>query len=106
MEGQISMIQPTSLRDFYDKLWSSLNTSMRTYTKVINIGPWSLRTTNTKSIPHGLTSQEFDGISSISYSLFDDEIYHIGASLKDLGKKWFGFSKMHKESFEIIGRIN
>ena len=38
--------------------------------------------------------------------LIDDEIYHIGASLKDLGKKWFGFSKMHKESFEIIGRIN
>jgi len=24
----------------------------------------------------------------------DTEVYHIGASLKDLGKKWFGFSKM------------
>jgi len=24
----------------------------------------------------------------------DTEIYHVGASLKDLGKKWFGFSKM------------
>jgi len=24
----------------------------------------------------------------------DTQIYHIGASLKDLGKKWFGFSKM------------
>ncbi|MDP5011811.1 MAG: ORF6N domain-containing protein, partial [Crocinitomicaceae bacterium] len=22
------------------------------------------------------------------------EVYHIGASLKDLGKKWFGFSKL------------
>ncbi|MDD3025324.1 MAG: hypothetical protein PHY49_01995 [Aliarcobacter skirrowii] len=22
------------------------------------------------------------------------EIYHLGASLKDLGKKWFAFSKM------------
>ena len=21
-------------------------------------------------------------------------VYHIGASIKDLGKKWFGFSKM------------
>lgn len=41
-----------------------------------------------------------------SIILIDDEIYHIGASLKDLGKKSFGFSKMHKESFEIIGRIN
>jgi sucrose-6-phosphate hydrolase SacC (GH32 family) len=26
------------------------------------------------------------------------EVYHIGASLKDLGKKWFAFSKMNKES--------
>jgi len=24
------------------------------------------------------------------------EIYHLGASLKDLGKKWFAFSKMEK----------
>lgn len=24
----------------------------------------------------------------------DDVVYHIGASLKDLGKKWFAFSKM------------
>jgi len=33
------------------------------------------------------------------------EIYHIGASLKDLGKKWFGFSKMDKESFEMMGKL-
>lgn len=24
----------------------------------------------------------------------EKELYHLGASLKDLGKKWFGFSKM------------
>ena len=35
----------------------------------------------------------------------DKEVYHIGASLKDLGKKWFGFSKMDSESFEMIKRI-
>ncbi len=29
----------------------------------------------------------------------------IGASLKDLGKKWFAFSKMDIESFEMIGRL-
>jgi len=32
------------------------------------------------------------------------KIYHIGASLKDLGKKWFAFSKMNKES--VVGIIN
>ena len=30
------------------------------------------------------------------------EVYHIGASLKDLGKKWFAFSKMDKESVKDI----
>ena len=30
------------------------------------------------------------------------EVYHIGASLKDLGKKWFAFSKMNKNSIAGI----
>ncbi|HHT52852.1 MAG: RhuM family protein [Bacteroidales bacterium] len=30
------------------------------------------------------------------------EVYHLGASLKDLGKKWFAFSKMDKTSVETI----
>jgi hypothetical protein len=32
----------------------------------------------------------------------NNEIYHIGASLKDLGKKWFAFSKIDKNSVESI----
>lgn len=32
------------------------------------------------------------------------EIYHIGASLKDLGKKWFAFSLLEVESFGLMGR--
>ena len=32
------------------------------------------------------------------------EVYHIGVSLKDLGKKWFAFSKMNKES--VVGIMN
>ena len=30
------------------------------------------------------------------------EVYHLGASLKDLGKKWFAFSKMEAKSVESI----
>ena len=34
-------------------------------------------------------------------------IYHIGASIKDLGKKWFGFSKMEiLTPDELVERIN
>jgi len=28
----------------------------------------------------------------------NSEVYHLGASLKDLGKKWFAFSKMEVSS--------
>jgi hypothetical protein len=30
------------------------------------------------------------------------EVYHLGASLKDLGKKWFAFSKLETKSVESI----
>jgi hypothetical protein len=33
------------------------------------------------------------------------EIYHIGASLKDLGKKWFALSLLEVESFGLMGRV-
>jgi len=33
------------------------------------------------------------------------EVYHIGASLKDLGKKWFAFSKLDIENLAILERI-
>lgn len=32
--------------------------------------------------------------------LDDTEVYHLGASLKDLGKKWFAFSKLEIKSVE------
>jgi hypothetical protein len=35
----------------------------------------------------------------------DDDIYHIGASLKGLGKKWFAFSKMNVSAIEMLHRV-
>jgi hypothetical protein len=32
-------------------------------------------------------------------------IYHIGASLKDLGKKWFAFSKINLDAKDLISKI-
>ena len=33
-------------------------------------------------------------------------IYHLGASLKDLGKKWFAFSKLHIDPALILGKLD
>jgi len=40
------------------------------------------------------------------FILDQKEIYHIGASLKDLGKKWFAFSKFEINSFGLMEKIN
>jgi len=34
-----------------------------------------------------------------------NQFYHICTSLKDLGKKWFGFSKIDKKTFEMMRRL-
>ena len=34
------------------------------------------------------------------------DIYHFGASLKDLGKKWFAFSKLDIPVEDILERLN
>ena len=40
------------------------------------------------------------------FLLIDDEVYHIGASIKDLGKKWFGFTLMRDiTETELINKI-
>lgn len=35
----------------------------------------------------------------------EKELYHIGASLKDLGKKWFAFSRMDSLCMDVLGKI-
>jgi hypothetical protein len=35
----------------------------------------------------------------------DAEVYHIGASLKDLGKKWFAFSKININPIQITEKL-
>jgi len=36
----------------------------------------------------------------------NEDVYHIGASLKDLGKKWFAFSKFDKAALQILDKLN
>ena len=39
------------------------------------------------------------------FLIIDKKVYHIGASIKDLGKKLFAFSKMELEPDVILGRV-
>ncbi|GHU78346.1 DNA-binding protein [Spirochaetia bacterium] len=39
------------------------------------------------------------------FLIIDDMVYHLGASLKDLGKKWFAFSKIALNADELLRRV-
>lgn len=41
------------------------------------------------------------------FLILDGEtVYHLGASLKDLGKKWFAFSRMNKDGLKVMERVD
>lgn len=49
--------------------------------------------------------KEFNNSHDRFLIIDDKTVYHFGASLKDLGKKWFAFSKFDKEALNILGRL-
>ena len=47
-------------------------------------------------------------VNSVNATIFlcvDETVYHIGASLKDLGKKWFAFCKMKVDTTTLIQKM-
>lgn len=58
-------------------------------------------------------NEQFGGLKVVHYAkshdrfliIDDSTVYHLGASLKDLGKKWFAFSKMEIEAGFLLSKI-
>ena len=57
-----------------------------------------------KQYPH-FEIKEFKDSHDRFIVIDNSEVYHLGASLKDLGKKWFAFSKIDIGSVEILARL-
>jgi hypothetical protein len=49
---------------------------------------------------------EFDKSHDRFLIVDESTVYHIGASLKDLGKKWFAFSKINLNAKDLIEKLN
>ena len=47
---------------------------------------------------------EFDR-SHDRFLCIDETVYHLGASIKDLGKKWFAFNRMEMQTTELLQKI-
>lgn len=52
-----------------------------------------------------ITIKEFNKAHDRFIIIDDKDVYHFGASLKDLGKKWFAFSKMDKAALELLQNL-
>ena len=50
----------------------------------------------------GFEAKQFTQSHDRFFIIDDKDVFHLGASLKDLGKKWFAFSKMDKSSIAGI----
>ncbi|MCW8895057.1 MAG: ORF6N domain-containing protein [Sulfurimonas sp.] len=49
--------------------------------------------------------QKFDSSHDRFLIIDEKELYHIGASLKDLGKKWFAFSKFEMNALDMLMKL-
>jgi hypothetical protein len=49
--------------------------------------------------------KKFDSSHDRFLIIDEKDVYHIGASLKDLGKKWFAFSKLDIDAVDILSKL-
>ena len=49
--------------------------------------------------------KKFDSAHDRFLIIDEKDVYHIGASLKDLGKKWFAFSKFEMDALDILLKL-
>jgi phage regulator Rha-like protein len=52
-----------------------------------------------------ITVKEFNNSHDRFLIIDNKTVYHFGASLKDLGKKWFAFSRLDKQAFKLLERL-
>ena len=81
------------------------NIKIKIYTKIIS-KQLKLDLQKYKTQYQNIELLEFKNSHDRFLILDKKEIYHIGASLNDLGKKWFAFSKFDIENFDILKRLN
>lgn len=74
------------------------------YTKSIS-KPLQLDLTKHNSQYPPIALKTFDDSHDRFLIIDQKELYHLGASLKDLGKKWFAFSKMDTLTADVLAKL-
>lgn len=82
--------------------------------KDIKVTRLTAKTTKTTSLDIKKFNEQYPTLEIKEFSFSHDrfliidnkDVYHFGASLKDLGKKWFAFSKFDKNAFELLRKLD
>ena len=80
-----------------------VNVSATVYTKKIT-KQFSLDLAKHNAQYQPIEVKQYDRVHD-RYLCIDNTVYHIGASLKDLGKRWFSFNKMEMTAKELLGNV-
>ena len=97
-----------TIRDTYVMIDRDLAELYGVETKVLNQAVKRNGERFPESFKFRLTKQETYELVTICdrFLIIDDSVYHIGASVKDLGKKWFAVSLMEaQDAGAIISRL-
>ena len=97
-----------TIRDTYVMIDRDLAELYGVETKVLNQAVKRNGERFPESFKFRLTKQETYELVTICdrFLIIDDSVYHIGASVKDLGKKWFAVSLMEaQDAGEIMLRL-
>jgi hypothetical protein len=82
--------------------------------KNVKITILTTKTTKTTSLDIKKFNEQYPTLEIKEFSFSHDrfliidgkDVYHFGASLKDLGKKWFAFSKFDKNAIELLRKLD
>ena len=106
--------------DELSHLKSQIGFSKKDSLRSQNVTLNSARGKHRKYLPYAFTEQGVAMLSAVlrsetavkvsiqiinAFIIDDKEVFHFGASLKDLGKKWFAFSKLEKDAFRLMERL-
>jgi hypothetical protein len=82
--------------------------------KNVKVTILTIKTSKTTSLDIKKFNEQYPTLEIKEFSFSHDrfliidakDVYHFGASLKDLGKKWFAFSKFDKNAIELLQKLN
>jgi hypothetical protein len=85
---------------------SATDVKLAIYTTAVSDALQQAAQLNKKQNNRDITLKQYGNKIHDRFLIIDDDLYHFGASIKDLGKKLFAFSKLNLDKMVILEQLN